>query len=52
MKAKISAFVHNLLIYDYILFGAVFALFILFIILAVLVRKRLGFALFFFFLGL
>lgn len=51
MKAKISAFVHNLLIYDYILFGAVFALFILFIILAVLVRKRLGFALFFLLFG-
>jgi hypothetical protein len=51
MKAKIVTFVHNLLIYDYILFGAVFALFILFLILSILLRRRLGIALFFLLFG-
>jgi len=51
MKAKISAFIHNLLIYDYILFGAVFVLFILFVILAILLRKKVGLALFLLLLG-
>ncbi len=51
MKAKIVAFVHNLLIYDYILFGAVFALFILFMLLAVLLRRRIGIAVFLLLLG-
>jgi hypothetical protein len=46
MKEKIIAFLHNLIIYDYILFGAAFVLFILFIILAILLRKRLGLAIF------
>jgi len=52
MKEKILAFVHNLLIYDYMLFGAAFVLFLLFIILAILVQKRLGLAVFFILLGL
>ena len=51
MKEKILTFVHNLLIYDYILFGAAFTLFILFIILAVLLRKRLVLAIFFVLFG-
>ena len=51
MKEKILAFVHNLLVYDYILFGAAFTLFILFIILAILLRKRLALAIFFVFFG-
>lgn len=51
MKEKITAFVHHLLIYDYILFGSAFALFLLFIILAILLRNRLGIALFFVLFG-
>ncbi|MEA2100535.1 MAG: DUF2393 family protein [Campylobacterota bacterium] len=42
MKAKITAFINNLIIYDYVLFGSVFALFILFIVLAILLRAKLG----------
>ena len=47
MKEKITAFIHNLLIYDYILFGSIFALFILLILLAILLRNRLKTAVFF-----
>ncbi|MDO8454856.1 MAG: DUF2393 family protein [Sulfurimonas sp.] len=46
MKEKIVAFIHELIIYDYILFGSSFILFILFITLAIVVRKRVGFSLF------
>ena len=42
MKAKITAFIDQLLIYDYALFGAVILLFILFLILAILLRKKIG----------
>lgn len=51
MKEKILAFVHHFLIYDYILFGVAFTLFLLFIILAILLRNRLGIAIFFVLLG-
>jgi len=51
MKEKILAFIHGLISYDYILFGACFVLFILFIILALLLRKKLIIALFFVLLG-
>lgn len=51
MKEKILAFIDGLILYDYILFGASFLLFLLFIILALLVRKRLSLALFFILLG-
>ena len=51
MKEKILAFVHHLLVYDYILFGAAFTLFILFIILAILLRNKLGVAIFFVLFG-
>ena len=51
MKAKITAFMNNLIIYDYILFGSIFALFILFIILAILLRGRLGLSIFLVFLS-
>jgi hypothetical protein len=47
MKAKITAFINGLITYDYILFGSVFVLFILFIVLAILLRKRVILALFF-----
>jgi hypothetical protein len=45
-KEKILAFVHGLIVYDYILFASAFFLFILFIILAIVLRNRLGVALF------
>ncbi len=51
MKEKLLAFIHGLIMYDYILFGAVFLLFLLFIILALLFRKKLIIALFFILLG-
>lgn len=51
MKEKLLAFVHGLISYDYILFGVSFFLFILFIILALLLRRRLKTALFLVLLG-
>ena len=50
MKEKITAFINGLIIYDYILFGAVFTLFILFIVLAIVLRNRVGLSIFFIFL--
>ncbi len=46
MKEKITAFINNLIIYDYVLFGSILLLFILFIILAILLRKKLGLSIF------
>lgn len=46
MKSKIQAFLETLIMYDYILFGASFILFILFIILGIVLRKKVGFAIF------
>jgi len=46
MKSKITAFIHGLITYDYILFGSAFGLFVLFIILAILLRKKIGFSIF------
>ena len=51
LKQKITEFVAELIPYDYILFGSVFSLFILFIILGILLRNRLLLALFFVLLG-
>lgn len=47
MKAKITSFIDGLIVYDYILFGSVLLLFILFIVLAIVLRKKLGLAIFF-----
>lgn len=44
MKAKITAFLNDLIMYDYILFGGAFALFILLIILGLILRKKVGLA--------
>ena len=44
MKSKITAFIENLIMYDYILFGSVFVLFILFIILGIALRKKTALA--------
>jgi hypothetical protein len=46
MKEKISLFLDNLIMQDYILFGAAFALFFLCIILAIVLRRKLFVALF------
>lgn len=51
MKAKITDFIHNLLIYDYLLFGGIFILFILLLTIAIFVRRRLGLAIFLVFLA-
>lgn len=51
MNTKVTAFVENLITYDYILFGASFGLFLLFIILAILIRKKIGLAILLIFLG-
>ncbi len=46
MKIKIQNFIDGLIPYDYILFGSALALFVLFIVLAILLRKKITFALF------
>ncbi len=40
MKEKITAFIDNLIVYDYILFGSVFLIFILLIVLSILLRRK------------
>ena len=47
MKSKITAFIEGLITYDYLLFAGVFLLFILFIILGIALRKKIGVALLF-----
>ncbi len=42
----LKEFIDNLIIYDYMLFGAGFILFLLLLILAILLRKKIGFAIF------
>ena len=51
MKGKMTAFIDGLIMYDYILFASSFILFIVFIILAILLRKKLILALLFVLLG-
>ena len=46
IKEKITAFIDELVIYDYILFGSVFILFLLFIILAIVLRKKVAISIF------
>ncbi len=46
MKIKIQNFIDGLIPYDYILFGSVLVLFVLFIVLAILVRKKITLAIF------
>ncbi len=47
MKEKLLTFIDGLITYDYILFGVSFVLFILFIVLALLLRKKMFLALIF-----
>ncbi len=51
MKAKLTAFIDGLIMYDYILFGSAFVLFILFIILGIMLRKKVFIATLFIFIG-
>ncbi len=46
IKEKITAFINELVTYDYILFGSVFTLFLLFIILAIVLRKKVALSIF------
>ena len=46
IKDKIIAFTEGLITYDYILFGSVFFLFLLFIILAIVLRKKVALSIF------
>jgi len=46
IKEKITTFIHGFIMYDYILFGVVFTLFLLFIILSIVLRKKLGLSIF------
>ena len=41
MREKILAFLHSLILYDYILFGAIFSLLLIFLILAIIKRESL-----------
>lgn len=47
MKEKITNFVNGLIPYDYMLFGGIFFLFILLLIIAILFRNRMGLSIFF-----
>lgn len=46
MKSKITAFLNDLIIYDYVLFGSAFVLFLLLVILALVLRKKIALAVF------
>lgn len=47
MKALIQDFINHLIIYDYFLFGGIIILFILLLILAIILRHKIGWAIFF-----
>ncbi len=51
MKTHIINFIHQLLIYDYLLFGGIFILFLLLLILAIVLRHKMGLAVFLVFLA-
>ncbi len=51
IKNKIIAFMENLILYDYILFGAVFVLFVLFLVLAIILREKIGLSIFLIFIS-
>ena len=51
MDIDIQKFIDNLILYDYLLFGATFIVFIVFIILGIVLRKKLGLAITFILLG-
>lgn len=47
MNPKVTAFIDELIIYDYVLFASSFTLFILFIVLTIILHKKIGVAIFF-----
>lgn len=47
MKAHLQDFIHHLITYDYFLFGGIIVLFILLLILAIILRHKIGIAIFF-----
>jgi len=47
MKEKVTAFIDGLIPFDFLLFGSSFLLFIIFIILGIILRKKLVLAIFF-----
>jgi len=47
MSSKITLFIDGLITWDYLLFGSVFVLFLLFVILGIILRKKLILAVFF-----
>lgn len=47
MKGIITKYINELIIYDYILFGGLLVIFLLFIIIGIILRNRVGLALFF-----
>lgn len=51
MNSKITLFIDGLIKWDYLLFGSVFVLFLLFIILGIVLRKKLILAILFLLLG-
>jgi hypothetical protein len=51
MSEKITQFINELILYDYILFGGVLVFFILFVLLGVILRKKAALALLFIFFG-
>ena len=51
MKHRIIDFIHHLLIYDYLLFGGIFIFFLLLLILAIVLRNKMGIAIFFVFIA-
>jgi hypothetical protein len=46
MKAKITDFIHQLLLYDYLLFGGIFILFVLLLVLAIALKDKIILAIF------
>lgn len=46
MKTKIIDFINHLIIYDYLLFGGIFVLFLLLLVLAIALKNKLGLAIF------
>ncbi|MFT7002801.1 MAG: hypothetical protein ACJAWW_000134 [Sulfurimonas sp.] len=46
MKSKITAFINELIPYDYVLFGSVFVLFVIFIVLGIALRRKIVLAVF------
>ncbi len=51
MNFNVSVFLDELIIYDYILFGSTFVLFLLLVVLAIVLRRKMGLAVFLVFIA-